>query len=143
MKKDTNKEITLLEPLTPKAIEVLRDEMMFYRDTAEEILNKIIDGLENLNKLDKPRADLLALMYRERAKCSDKLIECASKLAPYESPRLESIEQKIVEKKVFVIRSPNVIENKEEWLKNALLENKLLQDMREKVDAPFNEDRKE
>ncbi len=76
------------------------------------------------------RADLAAVMYKHMAEAKKMAIDCASKLAPYESPRLEAIEvkQKTVTK--FVIESPTAIKDQSQWLSNTQRELKLIKKLK-------------
>ena len=69
-------------------------------------------------------------MYKHMAEAKKLAIDCASKLAPYESPRLEAIEvkQKTVTK--FVIESPTAIKDQSQWLSNTQRELKLIKKLK-------------
>ena len=92
---------------------VLQEKMEFYHNKAEVICLKIIEVLKTHNPT---RGDLLAMMYKNMQSCNDIAIDCAAKLAPYKHPKLESVEMKKSVTHRFVVRSPNVIPNKDDWL---------------------------
>lgn len=96
-----------------RAVEVLEQQMNYYHFEAEGIIAQIILILKEDKK---PRGDMLALMYKKFEQCAEKARECAAKLAPYQSPRLESIETKTEVEHRFVVRIPNKYENSQEWL---------------------------
>lgn len=102
-----------------RAVEVLEQQMNFFHTQAEGLIAKIILILKEDKK---PRGDILALMYKKFEQCAEKARECAAKLAPYQSPRLESIETKTEVEHRFVVRIPNKYENSQEWLANATKE---------------------
>lgn len=102
-----------------RAVEVLEQQMNYYHTQAEGVIAKIILILKEDKK---PRGDILALMYKKFEQCAEKARECAAKLAPYQSPRLESIETKTEVEHRFVVRIPNKYENSQEWLDNATKE---------------------
>lgn len=96
-----------------KATEVLYDKMMFYHNKADQIAKFIISVIES-GKI--ARGDLLAQIHKDMHRFNDIAIECASKLAPYQSPKLESVEvkQKITHR--FVVAAPKPIANTQNWL---------------------------
>lgn len=101
--------------------DVLREWMLFYNEKAKDILITIIACIEDVDERGKPnkRGDLLALMYKELTLTSERAIECATKLAPYKHAKLESIEQRNVDEKRFVVVIPSQQLSKDDWLKNA------------------------
>ena len=108
-----------IEKFAREPKDVLRDMMLFYDEKARDILESIITALEDTDENGKPtkRGDLLALMYKKHSEAADKAIECASKLAPYRHPKLESIETKTEITKRFVVRAPVVLPTTEQWLR--------------------------
>lgn len=89
--------------------------MIFYDEKGRKLF---LDIREYLAKHEDKRGDLLAKMAKLMSECKAIAIECASKLAPYQSPKLESIE---VNKKVthrYVIQAPHQISNADDWLKS-------------------------
>lgn len=96
-----------------KATEILHDKMIFYNAKAQEIANFIISVIES-GKM--ARGDLLAQIHKDMHRFNDIVIECASKLAPYQSPKLETVEvkQKITHR--FVVAAPKPIANTQSWL---------------------------
>lgn len=108
-----------------KAIDVLYENMIFYDEKGKKLF---IDIREWLAKNDDKRGDLLAKMAKLMSECKTIAIECASKLAPYQSPKLESIE---VNKKVthrYVIQAPQQYNNSDQWLKAVNSPPKLIED---------------
>ena len=101
--------------------DVLRDFMLFYDQQAKDILITIIACIEDVDERGKPtkRGDLLALMYKELTLAGERAIECATKLAPYKHPKLESVELHRTDEKKFVIVIPSKQLTKEDWIKNA------------------------
>lgn len=101
-------------PLSPlSAVDILRRKMHHYDKNhptiVEFILNIIRSG-------DKSRFDVVKQYESILRKCDDIVIDCAHKLAPYESPKLESIEVKNRIEHRFVIRTPQVMKNTSEWM---------------------------
>lgn len=86
---------------------------MFYDQHGEGLFLKVREFIQTG---DKARGDLLAAMAKKMTECKQIAIECASKLAPYQSPKLESIE---VNKKVthrYVIEAPKQFKDSGTWL---------------------------
>lgn len=86
---------------------------MFYNTKAKEILDVIIDELK---KSEKAQGATLLAVYKHLRAADDIVIDCATKLAPYQSPKLESIE---VNKKVehrYVIRAPQQSKSTQDWV---------------------------
>lgn len=96
------------------AVAVLKQQMIWHRDQSAEICQKIIDKLKENNA----RGDLIAMMYKYMSEANKIVIDCAAKLAPYESPRLESIEVKKTITNRFVIQAPRAFDNNDTWLAN-------------------------
>lgn len=97
-----------------KAVDVLYENMIFYDEKGEKLFT---DLRSKIYKDDDKRGDLLAKMAKLMSECKALAIECASKLAPYQSPKLESIE---VNKKVthrYVIQAPQQLRDADQWLK--------------------------
>lgn len=97
-----------------KATEILYDKMIFYHEKADEIAKVLIEMIE---KGKTARGDLVVQIHKDMHRFNDIAIECASKLAPYQTPKLESVEvkQKITHK--FVVKAPMVAQTTQEWLK--------------------------
>lgn len=91
--------------------------MVFYDNRAIRLYAEIREHLKEDVKKGAPiRGDLMAQMLKHMQKANEVCIECAAKLAPYQSPRLQSME---VNKKVthrFVIQAPQQIEDSNAWL---------------------------
>ena len=95
------------------ATEVLRDIMVFYQTTAKEIMLEIIMKLKDDSS---SRADLLAMMYRKWDETTEVVIRCAEKLAPYESPKKQSVEVNQSVEHRFVLRAPEPVKETSKWL---------------------------
>lgn len=108
--RSTTKKITQLE----RATDVLYKKMLFYDVKAKLLLEKIVE--EN-KKSDKARGDIEVWAYKELRKCDDIVIDCAHKLAPYQSPKLESIEVKKQVEHRYVMRTPSPIKDTNEWMR--------------------------
>ena len=119
------------------AVQTLRGEMLYFRDQGQALLDAII---EEFKKITPQRQDLIAQLVKYKMEAKKMSIDCAAKLAPYEAPRLESIEvkQKTITK--FVIEAPSAIKDTNEWLQNAKKElgylNKIKQDVIDIEDIP-------
>lgn len=108
-KKRINKHI-----LKYRAIDKLYEKMMFYDTAAVVMGNKICKLLE---RSDKSLGIELAGMYKTMGGFNNIVIDCAAKLAPYQTPKLQTVE---VNKKIehrFVIRAPLQSPNTANWLK--------------------------
>ena len=107
-----------------KPREVLRDLMNFYDKQAKDVIVEIISRLKECPS--RGTASELAFMYKKFSECADIAIRCAEKLAPYEHPKLESIEVKKELTHRFVLRAPPATIDTKEWLTKAQDEQKLL-----------------
>lgn len=96
------------------AIEVLKECMLFYRDQAPSMISQIITLLKKQNT----RSDLLQMMRRLQAENSESIVYAAAKLAPYENPKLNSVQAKINIQENFTIREPSLADNPTIWLQN-------------------------
>ena len=96
-----------------KATEILYDKMMFYHKKADDIAKFLISVIES-GKM--ARGDLLAQIHKDMHRFNDIVIECASKLAPYQDAKLQNIEikQKVTHR--FVVVAPRPIANTDSWL---------------------------
>lgn len=118
------------EPVDPdSATAVLKQQMLYHRDQAQEIIEKII----SLLKQNNTRGDLVAMMYKYLTECNKIVIDCAAKLAPYESPKLESIEIKKTVTNKFVIQAPTAFSDQNSWLENSKKELKLLEQVKQEA----------
>lgn len=113
-----------LKPDSRKPRDVLRDTMHFYDKTAKDIITDIILRLKEEN--GRGTGSELAMMYKRFHECTDIAIRCAEKLAPYEHPKLESIEVKKELTHRFVLRAPPATIDTKEWLTTAQKEQKML-----------------
>lgn len=107
------KRIKIIHTPALKATDVLYTKMHTYNKEAKEILNYLITEIKNNNKNSPALKQLYLLMQ----KADDIVIDCAHKLAPYQTPKLESIEVKSRIEHKFVIRSPQQVKSVEEWMK--------------------------
>lgn len=103
---------------TPR--EVLYDEMIFYHQKAVPMGNEIA---RIIKEGGKARGDLLFELFKIMCENKKMAVEVASKLAPYEHAKLQSLEVKSTSEHRFVIRAPERLESSEVWLKSAGKEN--------------------
>ena len=99
--------------LKKKAIQVLYEKMDYYDNKAKRL---IVEALKLVQAASPPKAELAALLIKKFRECDDIVIECAKYLAPYQSPRLESIEHKGEIEHKYVIQAPRAIKNTSDWL---------------------------
>lgn len=95
------------------ATEVLYEKMHVYNKEAKEILSYLLEQL----KLQNKNSPALKSLYQLMQKADDLVIDCAHKLAPYQSPKLESIEVRNHVEHRFVLRAPKPVANVEDWMK--------------------------
>lgn len=97
-----------------KAVDLLYQKMMFYSDKAKFILEAIIKDMDCDEKADaKTRIKAFALL-----KEADQIaIDCAVKLAPFQSPKLESVEVNNKIEHRYVMRAPAQFKSTEDWMK--------------------------
>jgi len=96
-----------------KAVDVLRDAMLDSNHKHKEILELLILKVETIN----PKDPMVKFYMTELRKLREDLIDTAAKLAPYESPKLETMEIKQTVEHRMVIRSPKKISSIDEWAK--------------------------
>ena len=99
-------------PLT--AADVLREMMLFYRDDAPVIIDKTLALL----KAQRVREDLIVPTRKYKEEAKKLVIEIAAKLAPYESPKLSSVETKVDHNERFVVPGPSLHDKPDEWVRN-------------------------
>lgn len=88
--------------------------MHFHQTVAKEIIIEIVMALKAQGSI---RGDLIALMYKKYSECTEIVIKCAEKLAPYESAKLQSLEVKNTHEHRFVLRAPEQASSTGEWMK--------------------------
>lgn len=93
-----------------QAVDILYQKMSAYNREAKEILSFMIEQARLKN--DHPKLNSLMKMM---VKFDDTVIDCATKLAPYQAPKLANIEIKSKVEHKFVIRAPSPISSVEEW----------------------------
>lgn len=108
------------DTLKRAATQVLYEKMVFYDKRAVRLYSDIRKKLkQDADNGEPSRGDIMAQMIKYMNAANDVCIECAAKLAPYQSPKLQSME---VNKKVthrFVIQAPKQVESSQEWLSQA------------------------
>lgn len=118
-----------------KATEVLYQKMHSYNKEAKEILNYLIEQIKQQNKNSPALKQLYQLMQR----ADDVVIDCAHKLAPYQSPKLETIEVRNKVEHKFVLRAPKAVSSVEEWAKLTGAEQLAAQEVQVKVKEQLKE----
>ena len=98
---------------TRKGADVLHEKMVFYSKKANKILTEIIKAMKESNA---SAAELL-MAYKLLKETDMLAIDCATKLAPYQTPKLESIETKQKIEHRYVLRAPPQMKSTEEWAK--------------------------
>lgn len=96
-----------------KATDVLYQKMHVYNNESKQILSHLIETIKQQNKNSPALRELYLLMR----KADDIVIDCAHKLAPYQTPKLESIEVRNKVEHKFVLRAPKAVSSIEEWTK--------------------------
>lgn len=102
-----------LSRTTLLATDVLYSTMTAYNKEHKSILQYLVE-LVKANNTNLPQ---LKQLYMLMNKAGEVAIDCAHKLAPYQSPKLESIEVRNQVEHKFVIRSPEKAKSIEEWAK--------------------------
>lgn len=115
-----------LKPESRKPRDVLRDMMIFYDTQAKDIIADIIIRLREDQQHARGCAADLKAMYNRFSEAAEIAIRCAEKLAPYEHPKLESIEVKKELTHRFVLRAPAPVVDITGWLENAKKEQSML-----------------
>lgn len=112
-----------------RATDVLYQKMHVYNNEAKTILNTLIE----LCKKTSSNSPALRELYLLMRKADDIVIDCAHKLAPYQSPKLESIEVRNKIEHRFVLRAPKPIASVEEWTKTTGAERARVEDVMAKA----------
>lgn len=99
--------------LTRKGADVLHEKMIFYNNKARKILDEIIKAM----KAGNASAPELLMAYKLLKETDVLAIDCATKLAPYQTPKLESIETKQKIEHRYVLRAPPQMKSTDEWAK--------------------------
>jgi len=102
------------DPKNSSAVDILREIMHFHQTNAKEIM---LDIIMRLKASDKSRGDLLAMMYKKWSESTEIVIKCAEKLAPFESPKLQSLEVNNNHTIRYVLRAPEQAESTNAWIK--------------------------
>lgn len=113
IKKYSKKKKRPIEFHAVRATDVLYKTMVAYNVEHKRILSFLIDAIKEDNKNIAQLKQLYILMN----KAGEVAIDCAHKLAPYQSPKLESIEVKNQVEHRFVIQAPNKVKSIDEWAK--------------------------
>jgi hypothetical protein len=134
LKKKTNRKVKC-KNISP--VEVLSTKMRIYDNEAKATLAVLIDKTNEFKELvgfDKEILANLKSLQSMMHKLDEVVIDCAHKLAPYCSPKLESIEVKsnIIHK--YVIKAPQMIKSTDEWAKITGAERARIEDMAPQID---------
>lgn len=92
---------------------VLREHMHAAHRLHGEICSAFIEKIKEIN----PKDPALKYWYKEMVEASARAIDCAHKLAPYEHPKLESMEIKQTIEHRMVMRAPTKMASVDEWAK--------------------------
>ncbi len=95
-----------------RATDVLYAKMHVYNNEAKAILSAMLDNIKNTGNIMAIRE-----LYLLMRKADDVVIDCAHKLAPYQSPKLETIEVRNKIEHRYVLRAPTPVKSVEEWTK--------------------------
>ena len=108
----SRKEIKDTTKVSPR--DVLFEEMIFFREKANKLGNEIA---KIIKEGPKARGDILFQLYKIMLENKERLIDVASKLAPYEHAKLQSVEVKAKVEHRFVVRAPESIKDTGAWMK--------------------------
>lgn len=97
------------------AKDMIYSKMITYDTKAKEILQFMID---HYKKAEKAQFDKIKQLYQQMRACDDIVIDCAHKLAPYQSPKLESVEVKSKIEHRYVMQVPQQMKSKDDWMKH-------------------------
>jgi hypothetical protein len=98
-----------------KAIDVLYEKMIYYNDKAIPLHCRITELLTQTGA----NPSLIVQLYKKLHELNILVIDCASKLAPYQSAKLQTIEVKSKVEHKFVIAAPMPQKDSQTWLKAA------------------------
>jgi hypothetical protein len=97
-----------------KAIDVLYQKMMFYHEKAAPLYNRILDLLN-----EGANGALIVALNKDMHNYNKITIDCAKELAPFQTPRLQSVEVKSKHEHRFVIKVPTQNLETNQWLEHA------------------------
>lgn len=97
-----------------QAKDILYAKMIDYDKKAREILHWLI---KTTKEADKSQFDRVKQLYQKMKQLDDMVIDCAYKLAPYQSPKRASIEVSGKMEHRYVMRVPQQMKSQEEWMK--------------------------
>ena len=116
-----------------RATDILYDKMMFYSGKAATITNALVKFIQNNQQA---RGDLLVQLHKEMHRFNAIAIDCASKLAPYQSPKLETIEVHNKVTRRYVVVAPKSITDVKDWLAIVNRDQKLLAETKPSLIKP-------
>lgn len=125
----SKKRLKIINKHPLKATDVLYEKMHIYNKEAKGILSFLIEQIKIQNK----NAPALKSLYQLMQKADDVVIDCAHKLAPYQTPKLESIEVRNRVEHRFVLRAPQVVKSVEDWIKQTGAEKLNIEDFKHKI----------
>lgn len=103
-----------------QATDLLEEAMHFWHDEGRKLIQRLTKAVE---EKDVRLAVSLAKVWKG---VDDRWIEIATKLAPYQAPKMSAIEINKNETKRFVICAPQVIPDKKTWLEKVEMDQRLL-----------------
>jgi hypothetical protein len=97
-----------------KGVDVLYEQMCIHHFQAKSVIRSMLDLVREDPKANfAVMKDLLAKMRQ----CGEVAIDCAAKIAPYQTPKLETLEVKSKVEHKFVIEAPQPVASVTDWAK--------------------------
>lgn len=117
-----------------KATDVLYREMLFWRNEGKKLVQAIYSLVSTQ---DGKLAAKLANTFKD---INDRTVEIATRLAPYQTPKLSSMELKSNKTIRYVIEAPKLSPNTSSWLKNIQEDQRLLPKPHQIINSNDTED---
>lgn len=115
MKRTKNNPLFNKVTRTRKAVDVLYEKMVFYDNRAKKILNAIIEDMKLEVQADAKTRLAAVKMLKD---CDEIALDCAVKLAPFQTPKLESVEVNAKVENRYVMRAPVISKSEQDWMKS-------------------------
>ena len=99
-----------------KGADVLYETMHRYRTEMREIILVIREAYKSIKMDERIKLAEIRGLTQQLLKIDEFIVDIAHKLAPYQSPKLETIEVKNQIEHKFVLRAPTPIANVQDWM---------------------------
>jgi hypothetical protein len=97
-----------------KGVDVLYEQMCIHHFQAKSVIKSMLELIH-----DEPKANFAVIkeLLAKMRQCGEVAIDCAAKIAPYQTPKLETLEVKSKIEHKFVVEMPQKVASVAEWAK--------------------------